>query len=212
MGCRTCASPPRCLRVNVQALPRGTRRAPRPIMLQARTAFLALAFLVVACSGPAGPQGETGEAGPPGPPGPLGVQGEAGTAGTQGPPGSMAMNVDAGVSIPVSCLSPCHGFNGVVAQFQTSVHYTEYLANVGLRDARDGVDDAGRRVRQLPRDRRAPAARHRQRRHERRRRCRQPRERRAPVPRSGRPACRLQRELRRQRRPSPRSTARRATR
>jgi hypothetical protein len=34
------------------------------------------------------------------------------------------------VSIPVSCLSPCHGFNGVVAQFQTSAHYTEYLANV----------------------------------------------------------------------------------
>jgi hypothetical protein len=33
-------------------------------------------------------------------------------------------------SIPVGCLSPCHGFNGVVAQFQTSVHYTEYLANV----------------------------------------------------------------------------------
>jgi hypothetical protein len=41
----------------------------------------------------------------------------------------MAMNADAGVSIPVSCLSPCHGFNGVVSQFQTSVHYTEYLAN-----------------------------------------------------------------------------------
>jgi hypothetical protein len=27
-------------------------------------------------------------------------------------------------------MSPCHGFNGVVAQFQTSVHYTEYLVNV----------------------------------------------------------------------------------
>jgi hypothetical protein len=39
---------------------------------------------------------------------------------------------DGGViaSIPVSCLSPCHGFNGVVSQFQSSVHYTEYLANV----------------------------------------------------------------------------------
>jgi hypothetical protein len=35
-----------------------------------------------------------------------------------------------GVAIPVSCLSPCHGFNGVVAQFQSSVHYTEYLVNV----------------------------------------------------------------------------------
>ena len=47
----------------------------------------------------------------------------------QGPAGPMAMNAEAGVSIPVSCLSPCHGFNGVVSQFQTSVHYTEYLAN-----------------------------------------------------------------------------------
>src|SRR5208282_2674838 len=35
-----------------------------------------------------------------------------------------------GVTVSTSCLSPCHGFNGVVAQFQTSVHYTEYLANV----------------------------------------------------------------------------------
>jgi hypothetical protein len=37
---------------------------------------------------------------------------------------------ETGVSIPVSCLSPCHGFNGVVAQFQMSVHYTEYLTNL----------------------------------------------------------------------------------
>jgi hypothetical protein len=44
--------------------------------------------------------------------------------------GGAGMNSDGGVSIPVGCLSPCHGFNGVVAQFQTSVHYTEYLVNV----------------------------------------------------------------------------------
>jgi hypothetical protein len=37
---------------------------------------------------------------------------------------------DAGIAIQTSCLSPCHGFNGVVSQFQASVHYTEYLANV----------------------------------------------------------------------------------
>ena len=97
-------------------------------MVLARTASVALAFLVVACSGPTGPQGETGEAGPSGLPGERELQGEAGTA-TQVPPGPMAMNTDAGVSIPVSCLSPCHGFNGVVSQFQTSVHYTEYLVN-----------------------------------------------------------------------------------
>jgi hypothetical protein len=47
-----------------------------------------------------------------------------------GLPGAAAENVDGGATIPVSCLSPCHGFNGVVAQFQTSVHYTEYLVNV----------------------------------------------------------------------------------
>ena len=41
-----------------------------------------------------------------------------------------------------------------------------------FRDARDRVDHAGSRVRQLPRDRRAPAARHRQRPHDRRRRGR----------------------------------------
>jgi hypothetical protein len=42
----------------------------------------------------------------------------------------MVASLDASAaSIPVSCLSPCHGFNGVVAQFQTSVHYTEYLVN-----------------------------------------------------------------------------------
>jgi hypothetical protein len=52
--------------------------------------------------------------------------------GPLGPIGPASGVNDAGLiaSIPVSCLSPCHGFNGVVAQFQTSVHYTEYLANV----------------------------------------------------------------------------------
>jgi hypothetical protein len=52
----------------------------------------------------------------------MGAAGEAGALSSLD--GSIA------VSIPVSCLSPCHGFNGVVAQFQTSVHYTEYLVNV----------------------------------------------------------------------------------
>ncbi len=40
------------------------------------------------------------------------------------------MGGEGGAFIPVGCLSPCHGFNGVVSQFQSSVHYTEYLANV----------------------------------------------------------------------------------
>jgi len=33
-------------------------------------------------------------------------------------------------AIPVSCLSPCHGFNGVITQYQGSIHYQTYLANV----------------------------------------------------------------------------------
>jgi hypothetical protein len=50
-----------------------------------------------------------------------------GPSGPAGPSSSLDGSV---ASIPVGCLSPCHGFNGVVAQFQTSVHYTEYLVNV----------------------------------------------------------------------------------
>jgi nucleotide-binding universal stress UspA family protein len=74
-----------------------------------------------------------------------------------GPRGRAARraSLDGGItgSIPVSCLSPCHGFNGVVAQFQTSVHYTEYLVNVSSRRRRrSGRPPA--RLRQLPRDRR----------------------------------------------------------
>ena len=55
--------------------------------------------------------------------GPMGPPGEAGPAGMEALDGDIA-------SIPVSCLSPCHGFNGVGAQFQTSAHYIEYLTNV----------------------------------------------------------------------------------
>jgi hypothetical protein len=88
-------------------------------------------FLVVvvsvlsACSGPDGPAGAAGENGE------AGLQGIAGSMGAAGPAGSLA-SLDGSIAgaIPVSCLSPCHGFNGVVAQFQTSVHYTEYLVNV----------------------------------------------------------------------------------
>lgn len=72
--------------------------------------------------GPAGPAGASGEGGTPG---------TAGATGPTGPPGSViSPDGGMGVSIATSCLSPCHGFNGVIAQFQTSVHYTEYLANI----------------------------------------------------------------------------------
>jgi hypothetical protein len=90
-------------------------------MLPLRSSYLGFSFLLVACTGPTGPQGEQGEAGSAGPPG------EAGMMGAQGVPGK---NAEGGVSIAVSCMSPCHGFNGVIAQFQTSGHYAEYIANL----------------------------------------------------------------------------------
>ena len=88
--------------------------------------------LVVLCVAPActGPNGPPGAAGANGEGGAQGTAGPMGPAGPSGPAGASA-SLDGGVaSIPVSCLSPCHGFNGVVAQFQTSVHYAEYLANL----------------------------------------------------------------------------------
>jgi hypothetical protein len=43
------------------------------------------------------------------------------------------------VSISVSCLSPCHGFNGVITQYQGSTHYQVYLANVDTTTAAEWV-------------------------------------------------------------------------
>jgi hypothetical protein len=87
-----------------------------------RWTIVAFALLIIGCEGPSGPQGQ-GEAGAQGPEGPQGP------VGATGPQGSAAPVPEAGASIPVGCLSPCHGFNGVVSQFQTSAHYTEYLVN-----------------------------------------------------------------------------------
>ena len=103
----------------------GTQAA-KPAAMHIRLETLGFTFgvLLTACSGPTGPAGETGEAGPQGP------RGEAGSQGPTGKTGMSALLPESGVAIPVSCLSPCHGFNGVVAQYQTSVHYTEYLVNV----------------------------------------------------------------------------------
>ena len=93
-------------------------------MIYGRLAVGAFALLLLACEGPDGPQGEPGEAGP------AGAAGAQGAAGPAGPAGSPVSSSEGGVAIQVGCLSPCHGFNGVITQFQTSVHYTEYLVNV----------------------------------------------------------------------------------
>jgi hypothetical protein len=92
------------------------------------SALFLFLLLLTACEGPTGPSGAEGEAGP------AGKQGPMGTSGERGPPGSGVdaggeLLPDAGIAIQASCLSPCHGFNGVVSQFQTSAHYLEYLTN-----------------------------------------------------------------------------------
>jgi hypothetical protein len=87
-----------------------------------------LLLIVAACEGPAGPEGPQGEAGSAGKQGSTGTMGPRGPAGPAGEAGTSTL-ADAGIAIQASCLSPCHGFNGVVAQFQTSTHYLEYLSN-----------------------------------------------------------------------------------
>lgn len=61
----------------------------------------------------------------------TGPTGSQGTPGLQGPPGDAGppgVMPDGGLS--VGCLSPCHGFGGVVAQYQMSVHYAAYVENL----------------------------------------------------------------------------------
>jgi hypothetical protein len=92
-------------------------------------ACLILLAGLAACAGPPGPEGA---AGPPGPPGVQGSTGPAGNAGPAGEAGPRGPEGDASTTsaIPTSCLSPCHSFTGIVAQYRTSAHYTEYLANL----------------------------------------------------------------------------------
>ena len=86
-------------------------------------ACVAAVVLLSACggtdgtNGKDGAQGAAGAQGTPGPAGPSGLQGPAGP-GTDG-------------GLATSCLSPCHGFNGIVEQWKTSTHYATYIANLG---------------------------------------------------------------------------------
>jgi hypothetical protein len=94
--------------------------APRSSMRNRLVTFaVVFAFVVAgyACSGPTGPEGPAGETGATGQQGTPGPAGSTGPMGPQGSPGT----VDGG--IPVGCLSPCHGFNGVVSQYKTSAHW-----------------------------------------------------------------------------------------
>ena len=84
-------------------------------------------FLLLRCSGPQGPAGAQGTQGATGPQGEVGTQGPAGPAGPAGMPGTPG--ADGG--LPSSCLSPCHGFNGIVEQWKTSTHYAAFISNLG---------------------------------------------------------------------------------
>lgn len=78
---------------------------------------------ITACEGPEGPTGPAGANGAPGAAGQTGPAGTTGLVGPQGPAGS----IDGGLQ--TSCMSPCHGFNGIVEQWKTSTHYLGVMAN-----------------------------------------------------------------------------------
>jgi len=91
--------------------------------------------------GAAGPKGETGSRGDEGEPGEPGEQGEEGEQGAQGEMGEQGGDGDEGPRGPAggelegglatSCLSPCHGFTGIVDQWKSSKHFATYIANLG---------------------------------------------------------------------------------
>lgn len=120
---------------------------------------IALGFAVLGCSGsdgkdgatgPAGPKGATGATGPAGPMGDTGATGKTGPTGPQGDTGPTGPAGTSGgegggggegnVALPegtlnASCMKPCHTFNGIVPQWQTSRHYATYVANLGGDEA-----------------------------------------------------------------------------
>ncbi len=113
----------------------------------------AISLVLLSCGsdgkqGAQGPAGARGEAGVPGPkgdkgdPGSKGPAGEAGATGPRGPAGgngSNGLSADGGGvgflfpegGLTSSCLTPCHGFTGIVEQWKTSTHYATFIANLG---------------------------------------------------------------------------------
>lgn len=82
-------------------------------------------------AGARGPQGEPGPEGPAGPTGPAGAEGPEGKEGPQGATGPAGPSGGLDGGLTTSCLSPCHGFTGVVEQWKTSTHYATFIANLG---------------------------------------------------------------------------------
>lgn len=90
----------------------------RSVTLSLAGGTILLSLLALAsCEGPEGPIGPAGAAANPAANGAPGVAGPAGPAGV----------ADAGLA--VGCMSPCHGFNGIVEQWKTSTHFLAQLAN-----------------------------------------------------------------------------------
>jgi len=84
------------------------------VMLASAASVLAIAGMLLACSGEAGPEGLQGPAGVPGATGPAGPTGPAGEVGF----------ADAGPDAAMTgCTAPCHGFGNVVDQWKFSGHY-----------------------------------------------------------------------------------------
>ncbi|MEO7036156.1 MAG: hypothetical protein ABI548_19610 [Polyangiaceae bacterium] len=77
-------------------------------------------------TGATGTQGANGTPGKAGPVGPAGADATLGEAGAAGASGAIANGF-----LNVSCLSPCHGFAGIVPQWQTSTHFATYISNLG---------------------------------------------------------------------------------
>ena len=82
----------------------------------AGSTVLAALLAMASCEGPEGPQGPAGAAG-------IATPGASGAPGGVGPAGV----ADGGLA--VGCMSPCHGFNGIVEQWKTSTHFLAQLAN-----------------------------------------------------------------------------------
>lgn len=94
-------------------------------ILTAVLSAIGIGAVALACTGSDGPAGPAGTPGTTGAQGNPGAQGERGV---EGIPGAAAA-VDGGIT--ASCMSPCHGFNGIVEQWKTSTHFATFMANLG---------------------------------------------------------------------------------
>ncbi|MFZ5788270.1 MAG: hypothetical protein ACOY3Y_17685, partial [Acidobacteriota bacterium] len=108
--------------------------------MRAHLGWLAAATLLlgVGCEGPAGVAGTQGTQGPAGPAGTTGPAGPAGPAGPTGPAGPSGSGADGGLN--ASCMTPCHGFGGIIQQWKSSTHYAVYVRELGGEEVATWTD------------------------------------------------------------------------